>query len=95
MVYNMYLRRIYCKTASLQSYDFVKDPGPILNLSLAWVNLAYSLQLTVGGLFEGFTEYKFSASVDLVDPLRVGKTNHNVGGLACILGLTNPYNQSL
>jgi len=24
----------------------------------------------------------------------VGKTNHNVGGLACILGLTNPHNQS-
>jgi len=22
----------------------------------------------------------------------VGKTDHNVGGLACILGLTNPYN---
>jgi len=28
------------------------------------------------------------------DPLRVGKTDHNVGGLACILGLTNPHNQS-
>jgi len=28
------------------------------------------------------------------DPLQVGTTNHNVGGLACILGLTNPHNQS-
>ena len=29
------------------------------------------------------------------DPSQVGKTDHNVGGLACILGLTNPHNQSL
>ena len=28
------------------------------------------------------------------DPLPVGKTDHTVGGLACILGLTNPHNQS-
>ena len=27
-------------------------------------------------------------------PYLVGKTDHNVGGLACILGLTNPHNQS-
>ena len=27
------------------------------------------------------------------DPLLVGKTDHNVGRLACIFGLTNPHNQ--
>ena len=27
-------------------------------------------------------------------PNLVGKTDHNVGGLACILGLTNSHNQS-
>ena len=30
----------------------------------------------------------------LSDPLLGGKTAHNVGGLACILRLTNPHNQS-
>jgi len=29
------------------------------------------------------------------DPLLVGKTAHNVGGLACILRLANSHNQSL
>ena len=29
------------------------------------------------------------------DPQQVGKTDHDVGGLACILGLTNSHNQSL
>jgi len=28
------------------------------------------------------------------DPQLVGKTDHNVGGLACILRLTNSHNQS-
>jgi len=28
------------------------------------------------------------------DPRLVGKTDHNVGGVACILGLTNSHNQS-
>jgi len=28
------------------------------------------------------------------DPLKVGKTNHNVGELACILGLNNSHNES-
>jgi len=28
------------------------------------------------------------------DPQQEGKTDHNNGGLACILGLTNPHNQS-
>jgi len=30
---------------------------------------------------------------DPASPLQVGKTVHNVGGLACILGLINSHNQ--
>jgi len=28
------------------------------------------------------------------DPQQLGKTDHNDGGLACILGLTNSHNES-